>query len=93
VTSRVAADSQPIRVVEGVTATPNSYAAVVDGMPVNDGTLARSWQPNFGTPQVAGRNSFGGLRGTASDSRSSGGFSGQEGQWRSRSSYEGTERR
>jgi len=92
VASRVAADSQPIRVVDS-TRPGSSLASAPRGMTLNDGTLARSWQPNTGVPAVAS-NPFTNLRGGASTAGTlPQGFSGQDGQWRSRSSYEATERR
>jgi len=94
VSSRVAADSQPIRVLDATTRNSSSHATVARGMPVNDGTNATSWRTSPAPATIAG-NPFGGLRGTMADTRSAApqGLSGQDGQWRSRSSYEATERR
>ena len=93
VTSRVAADSQPIRVLDS-TRTGSSLASAPRGMTLNDGTTARSWQPNTGLPASVASNPFTNLRGGASTAGAlPQGFSGQDGQWRSRSSYEATERR
>jgi len=93
VASRVAADSQPIRVVDSTKSPSNSLATAPRGMMLNDGTTARSWQPNTSGPAVAS-NPFTNLRGGSSTAGTlPQGFSGQDGQWRSRSSYEATERR
>jgi hypothetical protein len=92
VTTRVAADNQPIRVLDSTTTPTRSLAS--RGMTLNDGTAARSWQPNTGVPTSVASNPFGQLRGGSTSSASlPQGFSGQDGQWRSRSSYEATERR
>ena len=94
VATRVAADGQPIRVIDSNGNAAGTLAGVPRGMPLNDGMLARSWQSGAGLPSSLAGNPFSQLRGTA-DARSSSpqGFSGQDGQWRSRSSYESTERR
>ena len=93
VATRTAADSEPIRVLEPATRAPGT-AVVARGMPINDGTQARPWRTTLPLPASVSSNPFSGLRGAA-DTRadSSQGFSGQDGQWRSRNSYEGTERR
>jgi hypothetical protein len=90
VKTRVAADSQPIRVIDSSSRSASS-ANLAGGMPVNDGTSSGRWQTGANSTSVAGRTPFGGLRGASSSQSSS--FSSQDGQWRSRSSYEGTERR
>ena len=108
VASRVAADAQPIRVLDS-TNRPNFSAntSLARGMPLNDATNASSWRGGVGTavppsndpwnhPATSiSSNPFGGLRGTAIENRAttSQSFSSQDGQWRSRSSYEATERR
>jgi len=94
VATRVAADGQPIRVIDSPASYNGTLAGVPRGMPLNDGTAARSWQTNLPLPATVANNPFGQLRGTGETRLgSSQGFSGQDGQWRSRSSYEGTERR
>lgn len=94
VTTRVAADNQPIRVLDSTASPASSLAGAPRGMTLNDGTTARSWQTSPGLPASVAANPFGSLRGGSSSSTSlPQGFSGQDGQWRSRSSYEGTERR
>jgi hypothetical protein len=94
VASRVAADSQPIRVLDSTNrSTASANVASSGGMPVHDGTNASGWRNGL-PPAVVSSNPFGGLRGTTGGVKSaSQGFSGQDGQWRSRSSYEATERR
>lgn len=94
VASRVPADGQPIRIADSTSRLPNSLASTPRGMPLNDGTTARSWQPNTSLPANIASNPFNNLRGGSNLPGSlPQGFSGQEGQWRSRSSYEATERR
>lgn len=94
VSTRVAADNQPIRVLDSSQNTGGTLAGVPRGMPLNDGMSARTWSSGMTLPPTVATNPFGQLRGTSGDRSSSPqGFSGQDGQWRSRSSYEGTERR
>lgn len=94
VASRVAADSQPIRVLESTNrGTAHTSPASLGGMPVNDGTHANGWRTGI-NPATVSSNPFGGLRGATGGMKNpSQGFSAQDGQWRSRSSYEATERR
>jgi hypothetical protein len=94
VTTRVAADSQPIRVLDSTATPARSLANTPRGMMLNDGTRARSWQAGAAVPSAVASNPFSQIRGGSSTPGSlPQGFSGQDGQWRSRSSYEGTERR
>lgn len=94
VTTRVAADSQPIRVLDSTTTPSSSLASAPRGMTLNDGTKARSWQSGAAVPSSVASNPFSQVRGGSSTPGSlPQGFSGQDGQWRSRSSYEATERR
>jgi hypothetical protein len=100
VSSRVAADNQPIGVLEGTPrSSSNAFATAPRGMPVNDGTRAPTWGGSIAAapPNVAvGQAPLTGLRGVTGGglgSASPQGLSGQDGQWRSRSSYEATERR
>lgn len=94
VSSRVAADSQPIRVADSTRTPSTSLATAPRGMTLNDGTTARGWQPNTGVPSTVATNPFTTLRGGSGTAGTlPQGFSGQDGQWRSRSSYEATERR
>jgi hypothetical protein len=94
VTTRVAADSQPIRVLDSTASPSRSLASAPRGMTLNDGTTARSWQAGAAVPSSVASNPFSQLRGGSSTPGSlPQGFSGQDGQWRSRSSYEATERR
>lgn len=93
VATRVAADGQPIRVLDSTANPGTSLASAPRGMTLNDGTTARGWQTSA-LPSSIASNPFSQLRGGASSSTSlPQGFSGQDGQWRSRSSYEATERR
>jgi hypothetical protein len=102
VAARVPQDNQPIQVVERTPTRTTTLA--VNGMNVNDGTQARSWgngntvnSSNFG--QIQPNSQVGinvaTLRGTGNTPgvKSSPSFSQQDGQWKSRSSYEATERR
>lgn len=93
VTARTAADNEPIRILEPTGRGP-AAAVVARGMPVHDGTNARPWSAGAIRPNSVSSNPFGGLR-TPNDTRSAAtqGFSGGDGQWRSRNSYESTERR
>ena len=94
VTTRVAADSQPIRVLDSTTSPSRSLASAPRGMTLHDGTTARSWQAGGAVPSSVASNPFSQVRGGSNTPGSlPQGFSGQDGQWRSRSSYEGTERR
>lgn len=88
VASRVPADSQPIRVLDSTRSTASANTPR-GGMPINDGTNASGWRNGL-PPATVSSNPFSGLRGTQGTSQ---GFSGSDGQWRSRSSYEATERR
>jgi hypothetical protein len=94
VATRVAADGQPIRVLDSTNPT-SSVASRSGGMTINDGTTARPWLPGSTLPPpTVANNPFSQLRGGSSTPGSlPQGFSGQDGQWRSRSSYEATERR
>jgi hypothetical protein len=94
VATRVAADSQPIRVLDSTASSSGSLTSAPRGMTLNDGTTARSWQAGAPVPSSVASNPFSQIRGGSSTPGSlPQGFSGQDGQWRSRSSYEGTERR
>jgi hypothetical protein len=106
VASRVAADAQPIRVFDGTPrGAPAANTTALRGMPVNDGSNVSSWRTGItpappgvalqGAPTSINSHPLSGLRGTTVGSRPavSQGLSGQDGQWRSRSSYEATERR
>ncbi len=92
VATRTAADSEPIRILEPASRGP-ATEVVARGMPLNDGMQARPLNASLPLPASVSSNPFSGLRGTADARAGTQGFSGQEGQWRSRSSYEATERR
>jgi hypothetical protein len=86
--ARLPSDSQPVRIVSG-NPQPGTTPLVSRGMPVNDGTYARSWSDATLPPLTANNN----LRGNSGVNLGASSYSAQEGQWRSRSSYEPTERR
>lgn len=104
VTARMASDNQPIRILEGGSGRA-SLASASQGMRVNDGTNATSWS-SVSQPLPLGvdpsaraalnTKPFAGLRGSALQAplgATPQGFSGLDGQWKTRSSYEATERR
>lgn len=96
VASRVAADNQPIRVLESTSRSPASFVAGdLRGMPVNDGTNTRSWHSAGNSSTLVDTRTFQGLRGGSIATRPvpSQSLSGQDGRWKARSSYEATERR
>jgi hypothetical protein len=91
---RLPQDDQPVRIVEQASATAN--AIITNGMRVNDGTLARGWAaPASPSPLAPSPTRVATLRGAtlAEPSRTTNSLSTGDGQWRSRSSYESTERR